>query len=154
MACLVERHGLAAHAKVHCREKSWYEDQRLFDKHLAVWHARRISTIIRTTFCLLKAVPRHCPVVIRAQCVDGEMAVCLAGTCPGRVAELPPNGVNGHDVVLGEATSERSRARLLTALSQCQGCYRLLRKSTTAPASKSISVAGSGACPTTKAYLR
>ena len=38
-------HYLEIHAKVHCREKSWREDQRLFNKHLAVWHARRINTI-------------------------------------------------------------------------------------------------------------
>jgi len=36
---------LETHAKVHCREKSWREDQRLSNKHLAVWHARRINTI-------------------------------------------------------------------------------------------------------------
>ncbi len=38
-------HYLETHAKVHCREKSWREDQRIFNKHVAVWHARRISTI-------------------------------------------------------------------------------------------------------------
>jgi integrase len=38
-------HYLETHAKVHCREKSWREDQRLFNRHLPVWHARRISTI-------------------------------------------------------------------------------------------------------------
>ena len=38
-------HYLETHAKVHCREKSWYEDRRLFNRHLPVWHARRISTI-------------------------------------------------------------------------------------------------------------
>lgn len=38
-------HYLETHAKVHCREKSWREDRRIFKKHLPVWHARRISTI-------------------------------------------------------------------------------------------------------------
>lgn len=38
-------HYLENHAKPHCREKSWHEDRRLFNKHLAVWHARRVSTL-------------------------------------------------------------------------------------------------------------
>ena len=44
---------MAAHAKAHCREKSWREDQRLFNKHLPVWHARRISTITTADIVVL-----------------------------------------------------------------------------------------------------
>jgi len=44
---------LKTHAKIHCRAKSWREDQRLFNKHLAVWHARRISTITTADIVVL-----------------------------------------------------------------------------------------------------
>jgi len=48
-------HYLETHAKVHCREKSWREDQRLFKKHLPVWHGRRVSTITTADIAALHA---------------------------------------------------------------------------------------------------
>ncbi|MCH8150130.1 MAG: site-specific integrase [Planctomycetes bacterium] len=36
-----------------CREKSWREDQRIFNRRLAVWHARRISSITTADIIVL-----------------------------------------------------------------------------------------------------
>ncbi len=97
-------HYLETHAKIHCREKSWYEDQRLFNRHLPVWHARRISTITTADIAAL-----HGRIGKKTPCQANRLLTLLCKLFNYGRRTLKSDRVNPCEGVrrFGEATRER-----------------------------------------------